>query len=69
MEDKNILDILKDIQEIVNDEKVEKDAEKSLKGNYSAGVRLRKKMINVKHYALEIRKQVQEIRNQNEEQS
>lgn len=54
----NELDILIEIQKIARDN--EKDAEKVLKGNKSAGIRLRKKMQMIRTLAKDVRIKVQD---------
>lgn len=60
-ENKNILDLLLDIKELAD--LVQPDAEKTLKGNKTAGIRLRKKMQEIKQRCQEIRDKVQENKN------
>ena len=55
---KNILDLLFEIQQIAADAEV--DAEKVLKGNKTAGIRLRKTMQKIKGVSQDIRNGVQE---------
>lgn len=57
MEDKNVLDLLLEIQEVAN--KSEIDAEKVIKGNNTAGIRLRKVMQKIKNIAQEVRDEIQ----------
>ena len=58
MEQKNILELLKEIQIIAK--MAESDAEKTMKGNKTAKVRLRKEMQKIKTYCQEVRDVVQE---------
>lgn len=65
MEEKNVLDLLIEIQKIAAD--AETDAEKVIKGNKTAGIRLRKVMQEVKALAQEVRDGVQESKREKEE--
>ena len=58
MEDKNVLDLLREIQELAK--RCEVDGEKVIKSNKTAGVRLRKDMQKIKSLSQEIRDFVQE---------
>ena len=55
--EKNVLDILREIQTIAKE--CEADAEKVIKGNKTAGIRLRKDMQKVKSLTQEVREGVQ----------
>jgi len=57
-ENKNILDLLLDIKDLTED--IQPDAEKTLKGNKTAGIRLRKQMQEIKRRCQEIRDRVQD---------
>ena len=58
MEDKNILDLLREIQVLAK--KCEFDGEKVIKNNKTAGVRLRKDMQKIKSLSQEVRDFVQD---------
>lgn len=53
MEEKNVLDLILKIKELVAESEV--DAEKVIKGNKAAAVRVRKAMQTIKQVAQEIR--------------
>ena len=57
MEEQNVLDLLVEIQQIAATSEV--DAEKVIKGNKTAGIRLRKTMQQIKSLAQEVRDVVQ----------
>jgi hypothetical protein len=57
MEEQNVLDLLVEIQQIAAASEV--DAEKVIKGNSTAGIRLRKTMQQIKSLAQEVRDGVQ----------
>lgn len=57
-ENKNILDLLLDIKELTDT--IQPDAEKTLKGNKTAGIRLRKQMQEIKKKCQDIRDRVQD---------
>lgn len=59
-ENKNILDLLLDAKELID--AVQSDAEKTLKGNKTAGIRLRKQMQEVKKKCQDIRDRVQDYK-------
>ena len=63
--DKNVLDLLIEIQQIAADSEV--DAEKVLKGNKAAGIRLRKVMQNIKSLAQDVRDGVQDSNREKEQ--
>ena len=64
MEDKNVLDLLLEIQRVAAES--ETDAEKVIKGNKTAGIRLRKVMQQIKKLAQDVRDEVQESKKENE---
>lgn len=60
-ENKNILDLLLDIKELTDT--IQPDAEKTLKGNKTAGIRLRKQMQEIKRLCQDVRDKVQVSKN------
>lgn len=60
--DRNSIDLLNEIISIAENAKV--DAEKNLKGNKTAGIRLRKDMQQIRLIAKDIRNLVQEQKSQ-----
>ena len=56
-DNKNILDLLLDIKELTDT--IQPDAEKALKGNKTAGIRLRKQMQEIKKICQDVRDKVQ----------
>ena len=62
MEEKNVLDLLIEIQQVAAESEL--DAEKVIKGNKTAGIRLRKVMQKIKSLAQEVRDEVQESKSE-----
>jgi len=64
MEGQNVLDLLVEIQTVAAESEV--DAEKVIKGNKTAGIRLRKTMQTIKSLAQDIRDGVQDNKKANQ---